>query len=87
MTLHSRFGSVALLVLFLLLASSALAQDSDEFDWSVTPYFWASDTSLDLTVEDTDINGGVKSPFSDLLDILVTDFTFSGPMAGFNFRF
>ena len=42
--------------------------------WSVTPYIWASDTSLDLTVEDRDINGGVKIPFSDLLDVLDTAF-------------
>ena len=74
MTLHSKLASLALLALFLLLASSALAQDSDDFGWSITPYFWASDTSLDLTVEDTDINGGVKIPFSDLLDVLDTAF-------------
>ncbi len=72
MTLKSRIAVLALLPFSLLLAASTLAQDSDEFDWSVTPYLWASDTSLDLTVEDTDINGGVKIPFSDLLDDLDT---------------
>ena len=61
-------------ILLLALASSASAQESDKFGWSITPYFWASDTSLDLTVEDTDITGGVKIPFSDLLDVLDTAF-------------
>ena len=54
--------------------SPVLAQDTGTVNWSITPYFWASDTSLDLTVEDTDINGGVEIPFSDLLDVLDTAF-------------
>ncbi len=74
MTLRIRTALSALLVILMFFSSTALAQDSDEFGWSVTPYFWASDTSLDLTVEDTDINGGVKIPFSDLLDVLDTAF-------------
>ena len=60
----------ALLVAFS--ASSALSQQGDSINWSVTPYFWASDTALDLTVQDTEINGGVEIPFSDLLDVLDT---------------
>ena len=56
----------------LLLFSPALAQDTPAFTWSITPYFWASDTSLDLTVVDTEINGGIEVPFSDLLDVLDT---------------
>lgn len=58
----------------LLPFAPVLAQDAGTVSWSVTPYFWASDTSLDLTVEDTDINGGVEIPFSDLLDVLDTAF-------------
>jgi hypothetical protein len=54
--------------------TAAAAQNSTTSTWSITPYFWASDTSLDLTVEDTDINGGVEIPFSDLLDVLDTAF-------------
>lgn len=70
------YGTAAIAVLILLcaLGSSASAQENDKTFWSVTPYIWAVDTSLDLTVEDTDINGGVKIPFSDLLDVLDTAF-------------
>jgi hypothetical protein len=69
------YGAVAASsVLFLALGSGASAQESDKFGWSITPYFWASDTSLDLAVEDADINGGVEIPFSDLLDVLDTAF-------------
>ena len=58
--------SVALIQLLLLGSFSiASAQSSDGMQWSVTPYMWASDTTVDLT----------------------TDFSFQGPMAGFNFRF
>ena len=58
----------------LLFSSPVLAQDTASPTWSITPYFWASDTSLDLTVVDTEINGGVEIPFSDLLDVLDTAF-------------
>jgi len=57
-------------MLLFVLATTASAQESNDATWSITPYFWASDTTLDLTVEDTDINGGVKIPFKDLLDVL-----------------
>mgnify|MGYP001825333670 FL=1 len=67
---HSVMAFSALLIA--LSASSALAQQGDSINWSVTPYFWASDTTLDLTVQDTEINGGVEIPFSDLLDVLDT---------------
>ena len=49
-------------MLLFVFATAATAQESNDATWSVTPYFWASDTTLDLTVEDTDINGGVKIP-------------------------
>ena len=64
----------ASLTLLLALGSSVLAEESDRITWSVTPYIWASDTSLDLTVVDTEINGGVEIPFSDLLDSLDSAF-------------
>lgn len=65
---------IAISILLLVFAQGASAQEDDKFGWSITPYFWASDTALDLTVEDTDINGGVEIPFSDLLDVLDTAF-------------
>ena len=74
MKLDSSMAAISALVLLLALGSSASAQENDKIAWSVTPYMWASDTALDLTVEDTDINGGVKIPFSDLLDVLDTAF-------------
>ena len=74
MKLDSSMAAISALVLLLALGSSASAQENDKIAWSVTPYMWASDTSLDLTVEDTDINAGVKIPFSDLLDVLDTAF-------------
>jgi len=74
MKLDYATAAIAALILLCTLGSSASAQENDKIIWSVTPYMWASDTSLDLTVEDRDINGGVKIPFSDLLDVLDTAF-------------
>jgi len=51
------------------LCSTASAQDSDRFRWSITPYIWATDTTVDLTFSDTNIGSGDIS-FSDLLDVL-----------------
>lgn len=76
MRLNQLTAGAVLLVLVALSAPSAFAQQGDPIAWSVTPYFWASDTSLDLTVQDTDINGGVEIPFSDLLDVLDTAIQF-----------
>jgi hypothetical protein len=70
MTQQIRKTVSALPMLFLLLASSASAQESDKLAWSITPYLWASDTSLDISVIDTGIGGGTEIPFNDLLDVL-----------------
>ena len=65
--------------LFLLLgiicmpANFAMAQDADRIGWSITPYLWASDTSVDLTFRDTNIGAG-KLSFDDLMDIVETSF-------------
>jgi hypothetical protein len=72
MALQIKKAFVALLIFFFVLVSTALAQDSDKFGWSVTPYIWASDTSLDISVRDTGIGGGADIKFSDLLDDLDT---------------
>ena len=74
MKLDSIVAAIMASLLPFALGSSALAQESDKIAWSVTPYIWASDTSLDLTVKDPDINAGVEIPFGDLLDILDTAF-------------
>jgi len=61
---------VALIHLAMLGAfSTASAQSSDGMQWSVTPYIWASDTTVDLTFRDTNIGAGDIS-FGDLLDAL-----------------
>jgi len=53
--------------------STAAAQESDSFVWSITPYVWAPTTNIDLTVRDTNIGSGDIS-FNDLLDTLDTAF-------------
>ncbi len=53
---------------FVLFVANANAQSSDA-GWSVTPYIWATDTSVDLIFRDTNIGAGDIS-FSDLLDVL-----------------
>ena len=45
------------------------AKQSGGLIWSVTPYIWAVDTKVDLTVDDNPV-GGDKVTFSDLLDTL-----------------
>ena len=62
--------SVALIYLALLGPfPTASAQTGDATHWSVTPYIWATDTSVDLTFRDTNIGAGDIS-FSDLRDVL-----------------
>lgn len=51
-----------------MFATNANAQAGDT-QWSVTPYVWASDTTVDLTFRDTNIGAGDIS-FGDLLDVL-----------------
>ena len=57
----------------LLFAGSVSAQNSDSVGWSITPYLWASNTKVDLTIRDTDI-GGETISFKDLLDVLDSAF-------------
>jgi hypothetical protein len=45
MALQIKKAFVALLIFFFVLVSTASAQDSDKFGWSVTPYVWASETA------------------------------------------
>ena len=62
--------ALAILLLSFGIISAAAAQDSDKLVWSVTPYLWASGTSLDISVQDSGIGGGTEIPFDDLLDVL-----------------
>jgi len=50
-------------------AANADAQSGNAIQWSVTPYIWASDTSVDLTFRDTNIGAG-DITFGDLLEVL-----------------
>jgi hypothetical protein len=52
-------------------ASPAFAQS--DLEWSITPYLWASDTTVDLTFRDNNLGGGDIN-FDDLLDTLDTAF-------------
>lgn len=54
---------------FSLFATTTNAQSDDAIQWSVTPYLWATNTTVDLTFRDTNIGAGDIS-FSDLLDVL-----------------
>ena len=40
-----------------LCAPGANANAQEALQWSATPYIWASDTTVDLTIRDTNIGG------------------------------
>ena len=71
--------AVGYLCLFVSLAvcgagsAQAQGQSPDSFSWSVTPYLWASETKLDLTLGNG-LSASDKVSFSDLLDTLDTAF-------------
>ena len=69
----NRRGMLVLACSFLMLSGAAEAQSSDSLKWSITPYIWASHTSVDLTLKDSPI-GGDDISFSDLLDITDSSF-------------
>ena len=62
-------GISASIIFILVSAGVAHGEEADSFGWSITPYLWATETSVDLTFRDTNIGTGEIS-FSDLLDIL-----------------
>lgn len=51
----------------------AHAQGSDRLEWSITPYIWATSTSLDLSFRDQDI-ASEKISFGDLMDMMDSAF-------------
>ena len=68
---HRRFSTV--FVLFCIVFGAEWAESQEPFQWSVTPYIWASDTKVDLTLRDESLGGGQIS-FKDLLDTLDSAF-------------
>lgn len=63
--------SYRLIAALVLLGISAVPANAQDWQWTLTPYLWASASSLDVTVNDEPVIGGDLS-FSDLLD--KTDF-------------
>lgn len=63
------YRSTILACLVLLPAAGANGQQTNEFGWSITPYLWATETTVDLSFRDTNIGTGEIS-FNDLLDVL-----------------
>ncbi|MEJ2255667.1 MAG: hypothetical protein P8X98_01445 [Woeseiaceae bacterium] len=59
--------------LLCLVTATALADGTEPFQWSITPYLWASQTQLDLSLPDQALGGDTIS-FSDLLDQIDTAF-------------
>ena len=55
--------------LFTLFAVDANAQSSGGAKWSIIPYIWASDTSLDFSLDGSPV-GGADLSFNDILDTL-----------------
>ena len=62
------YGFAALACLALLPVTIAHGQQTNDFGWSITPYLWATETRVDLTLRDADIGTGEIS-FGDLLDV------------------
>ncbi|TDJ71736.1 MAG: hypothetical protein E2O38_06905, partial [Proteobacteria bacterium] len=52
-------------VLALAIAAPVAATGDGAINWSITPYLWATETTVDLTADGTPIGGG-KVSFSDL---------------------
>lgn len=64
----NRLVIVASVFAILLLPVIAEAQSSDSLKWSITPYIWATNTTLDVSFRGSPI-GGADISFSDLMDI------------------
>lgn len=74
-----RFTALSLAMIWLFLAGNVFAQSSDKVYWSITPYFWASDTKVDISLKGTSV-AGVDIAFKDVLDKL--DGAFQGHFEG-----
>ena len=69
--MKATFGLILSLLLPGLLCLDTAA--AEPLRWSVTPYVWATDTTVDFTADGTPI-GGAKVTFSDLVDQTDTSF-------------
>lgn len=63
----------ASLLLGSFFCSGVQAKDTDKMHWSITPYLWATNTKVDLSVRDIDL-GSPQISFSDLLDVIDSAF-------------
>lgn len=69
---NSKNKSAIVLVLIVCLSGlvkTASTQESRTSGWSITPYVWPSDTSVDLTFRDVNIGTG-EIKFKDLVDTI-----------------
>jgi hypothetical protein len=71
-------SAAALLGLLSTLSAMADEHESDKFSWAVTPYLWAPNTTIDLTLANNNIGGEVS--FADYLDTI--DVAFMGHVEG-----
>lgn len=77
-TIHVKL-TIGVFALFLAVAGTAVAQESDPWEWTLAPYLWATDAGLDLSVSGQEAFGG-DADFIDLLDKL--DMAFMGHFEG-----
>ena len=68
---HRRLSTM--FVFFCIVFGAEWAESQEPIQWSVTPYIWASDTKVNLTLRDESL-GGDKISFKDLLDTLDSAF-------------
>ena len=72
MRLPTRSGFASILVVtFGLVVAAQPAVAGDNWQWSITPYIWATDISEDLILDGTVVGGG-DTEFNDLVDKIDT---------------
>jgi hypothetical protein len=69
-TTHSQL-LIPLLTTVVLTAAASVGHAGDRWQWSLTPYIWASDISEDLILSD-EIVGGGDTEFKDLVELVDT---------------
>ena len=67
----SRIRQIIFFALFAAISWASPATAENELSWSITPYLWASNTSVDLSFQGDNL-GGDDISFNDLLDVLDT---------------
>lgn len=74
-----RFTATLALSISAVIGSMTTAAESSPATWSITPYLWASQTTVDVSFRDQDVGSGDIS-FKDLLDVM--DAAFMGHVEG-----